>query len=120
MPTAPPKGFAPHFRKSPVTDPWEPLFSRQIESAVRSAFISETSIAIPAAGSTVASSRHLLTTPWAVNLSVDYIGTAKLGQWLQIEPRVLRTGRSKSFADALITADGALIARANGIFRSLG
>ena len=40
------------------------------------------------------------------------------GQWLQIEPRVLRTGRSMSFADALITADGALIARANASFRS--
>ena len=26
--TAPPEGFAPHFRKSPLTDPWEPLYSR--------------------------------------------------------------------------------------------
>ena len=27
-------GFEPHFRKSPVTDPWEPLYSRRTESAV--------------------------------------------------------------------------------------
>ena len=26
---APPEGFAPHFKKSAVTDPWEPLFSRR-------------------------------------------------------------------------------------------
>ena len=24
-----PDGFAPHFRKSPLTDPWEPIFSRR-------------------------------------------------------------------------------------------
>ena len=29
-----PAGFAPHFRKSPVTDAWEPLYSRRTESAV--------------------------------------------------------------------------------------
>jgi acyl-coenzyme A thioesterase PaaI-like protein len=23
-----PEGFAPHFRKSPVTEPWEPLYSK--------------------------------------------------------------------------------------------
>jgi len=28
MPDAP-DGFVPHFRKSPVTDPWEPLYSRE-------------------------------------------------------------------------------------------
>ena len=54
-----------------------------------------------------------------VSLAVDYVGAAKVGQWVRIEPRVLRTGRSMSFADALITADGALIARANASFRSL-
>ena len=54
-----------------------------------------------------------------VSLSVDYVGAAKIGQWLQIEPRVLRTGRSMSFADALVTADGAVIARASASFRVL-
>ncbi len=29
-----PAGFAPHFRKSPVTDAWEPLYSRCTENAV--------------------------------------------------------------------------------------
>ena len=31
---APPAGFAPHDRKSPLTDPWEPLYSRKTDRAV--------------------------------------------------------------------------------------
>lgn len=35
-PTAlPPEGFAPHFRKSLVTDAWEPLFSRRVDGSVQ-------------------------------------------------------------------------------------
>ena len=30
-----PEGFAPHFRKSPLTDPWEPLYSQKIDGTVR-------------------------------------------------------------------------------------
>ena len=30
-----PEGFAPHFKRSPVTDPWEPLFSRRGEKSVQ-------------------------------------------------------------------------------------
>ena len=29
-----PEGFEPHFRKSPFTDPWEPLYSRRGEKSV--------------------------------------------------------------------------------------
>src|SRR4029078_3023014 len=35
MTASPPEGFAPHFRKSPVTDPWEPLYSRKIDGTVQ-------------------------------------------------------------------------------------
>src|SRR5215469_14526814 len=31
---APPLGFEPHDRKSPLTDPWEPLYSRKTARAV--------------------------------------------------------------------------------------
>ena len=134
MSAAPPEGFAPHFRKSPVTDPWEPLFSRQVEGAVQIGFrlqeahcnsrgwlhggviaaLTDNAMGL-SCGKVLGSVQGLVT----VSLAVDYVGAAKLGQWVQIEPRVLRTGRSMSFADALIRADGALIARANATFRSL-
>src|SRR6266403_6403391 len=29
-----PIGFEPHFRKSPLTDPWEPLYSKRTDKAV--------------------------------------------------------------------------------------
>ena len=29
-----PEGFEPHFRKSPFTDPWEPLYSKRTDKAV--------------------------------------------------------------------------------------
>ena len=29
-----PEGFEPHFRKSPLTDPWEPLYSKRTDKAV--------------------------------------------------------------------------------------
>ena len=30
-----PEGFAPHFRKSKVTDPWEPLFWRERDGGIQ-------------------------------------------------------------------------------------
>jgi acyl-coenzyme A thioesterase PaaI-like protein len=35
------------------------------------------------------------------------------------EPRVLRTGKSMAFADALVRADGDIVARASATFRVL-
>ncbi|HEU0146941.1 MAG TPA: thioesterase, partial [Bradyrhizobium sp.] len=29
-----PHGFEPHFRKSPFTDPWEPIFAKTTEKAI--------------------------------------------------------------------------------------
>jgi len=29
-----PKGFASHFRKSPLTEPWEPLYSKKTEVGI--------------------------------------------------------------------------------------
>lgn len=130
-----PEGFSPHFRKSPVTDPWEPLFSRKLEGAVEIglrlreahcnsrglvhggviAALADNAMGLSCAAS-MSSPQGLVT----ISLSVDYVGAAKIGQWLQIEPRVLRTGRSMGFADALVTADGTTVARASATFRVMG
>ena len=55
-----------------------------------------------------------------VNLSVDYYGVAKVGQWLAFEPRHVRTGKTLCFADLLVTVDGEPCARANATFRVAG
>jgi uncharacterized protein (TIGR00369 family) len=134
MTASPPEGFAPHFRKSPVTEPWEPLFSRKLDGAVQIglhlraahcnsrgllhggviAALADNAMGL-SCGLSLPSVQGLVT----VSLAVDYAGSAKIGQWLQIEPRVLKTGKSMGFADALVTADGAVIARASATFRIL-
>jgi uncharacterized protein (TIGR00369 family) len=134
MAADPPEGFAPHFRQSPVTSPWEPLFSRRLEGAVQIglwlrevhcnsrgllhggviAALADNAMGL-SCGTALPSVQGLVT----VSLNVDYAGSARIGQWLQIEPRVLRTGKSMGFADALVTADGGIIARASATFRVL-
>jgi acyl-coenzyme A thioesterase PaaI-like protein len=54
-----------------------------------------------------------------VSLSIDYVATAKIGQWLQIEPRLVKAGSTLGFVDALISCDRAIIARASATFRML-
>jgi len=128
---APPAGFVRHDRKSAVTDPWEPLFARRGADGVQLGVRIEAAhcnsrgmlhggviaaLADNAMGLTVVAgtdARSALT----VNLALDYVGAAQRGQWLQVEPRLIGAGRTIGFADALITADGETVARANATFR---
>jgi uncharacterized protein (TIGR00369 family) len=137
-----PEGFERHFRTSPVTDPWEPIYSRRDAEAVQIgltigeahcnargflhggviAALSDIAMGwsfVQAArrhGGAAAAHLNALT----VSLSVDYLSTARIGQWLTVAPRVVHAGRSLGFADALLTADGTPIARANATFRLIG
>jgi acyl-coenzyme A thioesterase PaaI-like protein len=52
-----------------------------------------------------------------VGLAVDFVGTAQVGQWLAVEPDVIKTGGTICFAQSLIKADEVVIARANATFR---
>jgi len=52
-----------------------------------------------------------------ISLNVDYLGSAKLGQWMTWEPELLKAGGSIAFASALVKADGQNVARANASFK---
>jgi uncharacterized protein (TIGR00369 family) len=134
-----PEGFLPHFKKSRVTDPWEPLYSRTLPAALQigvrlreehcnsRGFVHGGVIATLADNAMglsywqVAKDTLNDRTPFrgavTVSLNIDYAATANVGQWLQVEPRVIKAGRSMGFVDALVTADGAVIARASATFR---
>ena len=129
-----PAGFEPHFRKSPVTDAWEPLYSKFMDKAVhmglRLAKAHTNSRGLIHGGLIAALSDNAMGYSCAqamgwdqskslvtISLAVDFIGTAKIGQWLAIETEVIRTGSTICFAQSLIKADDAVIARANGTFR---
>jgi uncharacterized protein (TIGR00369 family) len=138
--TTVPEGFEPHYRKSPVTDPWEPLYSRrtpgQVEIGVRLASAHCNSrgllhggviaaLADNAMGLALGAHREAAkgaTAPGGAvttTLNVDYLASAKVGAWLQVTPRVLRSQGSTGVVDALVHADETLVARANAVFRVL-
>jgi len=52
-----------------------------------------------------------------VNLSVDYLAGAKLGEWVECRARILKRTKRLLFIDGLLTVDGAPVARASGVFR---
>lgn len=127
-----PDGFEPHFRKSPLTDPWEPLYSKRTDKAVimglrlakphtnARGLIHGGLIAALADNSMGYSCAQV--TGWAtslvtISLAVDFIGSAGIGQWLAVESDVIRTGSTICFAQSLIKADDVVIARASGTFR---
>jgi uncharacterized protein (TIGR00369 family) len=130
-----PDGFTPHFRKSPVTDPWEPLYSRRTDEGVIEigTYLAPphcnargmahggviASLADNAMGLTYAGALEQQSGVVTVSLNIDYAATGKLGDWLQITPRLIRSGKNMGFVDALVTADGAIVARASATFRNL-
>ncbi|WP_454624478.1 PaaI family thioesterase [Bradyrhizobium cenepequi] len=127
-----PEGFEPHFRRSPLTDPWEPLYSKRTDRAV----IMGLRLAKPhtnarglihggliaalsdnAMGYSCAQVMGWTSSLVTVSLAVDFIGTAEIGQWLAVETEVIKAGSTICFAQSLVKADDVAIARANGTFR---
>ena len=127
-----PEGFQPHFRKSPFTDPWEPLYSKKTEKAVviglrlakphtnsrgliHGGLIA--SLADNAMGYSCALVMGWTSSLVTISLAVDYAGSAEIGQWLAVESEVIKAGSTICFAQSLIKADDVVIARASGTFR---
>jgi uncharacterized protein (TIGR00369 family) len=127
-----PEGFERQLRRSPLTDPWEPIYSKQTQDAI----ILGLRLATPhtnargfAHGGLIAALTdkamghscghkmrgvHSLVT---VSMSIDFISSAQVGQWLTVETDVIKTGSTVCFAQSLVKADTVVIARANATFR---
>lgn len=127
-----PAGFAPHFRKSPLTDPWEPLYSRTTDDTVILALRAGaahtnsrgfvhggmiSALADNAMGLSCARRLGDVASLVTVNLNVDFLGSALTGQWLEFDTVFVRPGSTLCFAQAFVTADGQPCARANAVFR---
>ena len=127
-----PAGFKPHDRKSPVTAPWEPLYKRISGDTVilglraRDAHCNGrgfvhggliSALADNAMGLSVARRLGELASLVTVNLTVDFLGSAFVGQWLEFDTVFVKPGGTLSFTQAFITADGQPCARANAVFR---
>src|SRR6476620_140947 len=127
-----PDGFEPHFRKSPLTDPWEPLYSKRTDKAViiglrlakphtngrglvHGGLI--TGLADNPIAYSFAPAMGWQSSRVTISLSVDFVASGQIGQWLAVETEVIRTGSTICFAQSLAKADDVVIARANGTFR---
>ena len=130
--TDPPQGFEPQSRRSPLTDPWEPIYSKQTPDAIilglrlatphtnARGFVHGGLIAAltdkamgHSCGRKMRGAYSLLT----VSLSIDFINSAQIGQWLTVESDVIKTGSTLCFAQCQVKADDIVIARANATFR---
>ena len=127
-----PDGFEPLSRKSPLTAPWEPLYAKKTERAViiglrlarphtngrgliHGGLIA--ALADNAMGYSCAQATNWSVSFVTVSLSIDFVGSAEIGQWCSIESDVIKTGKTICFAQSLVKADGVVIARASGTFR---
>ncbi|MDB5485639.1 MAG: thioesterase [Tardiphaga sp.] len=128
-----PEGFVRHTRSSPLTEPWEPIYAKRSDSAVILALrlakphtnsrgmvhggliaaLADNAMGLSCGVKIDSGGTRLVT----VSLAVDFLGTAQIGQWLTIEPDVVKTGRTLCFAQCLVKADGEVVARANGTFK---
>ena len=131
-----PANYAPHFRKSAFTDPWEPLYSCVMEDQIslgtvlREAHCNSRSIIHGGFISAIADNamglsclqimkaegrqvKSLVT----VNLSVDFTGMAKLGEWIATDSEVVKLGGSLGFVRCQLKTSTAVIARANATFK---
>ena len=132
-----PEGYSRHFRSSPLTDPWEPLYSKAENGAIvlalriRHAHCNSRGIAHGGLISALADNAMGLSLSEAlgerhkerpsglvtITLALDFLGAGRIDQWLEFVPRVLRAGGSLGFVDCLIRADDQPIARGNATFR---
>jgi uncharacterized protein (TIGR00369 family) len=127
-----PSGFEPLLRRSPLSEPWQPLYAKTTDKAVivglRLAKPHTNSRGLIHGGLIAALSDaamgyscvHQLGTVSSlvtIGLSVDFTGSAQIGQWLEIESDVIKTGSTICFVQCLASADDSVIARANATFR---
>jgi acyl-coenzyme A thioesterase PaaI-like protein len=135
----PPEPFIPHPRTSPLTAPWEPIYSalgadrwvlgieiREPHTNSRGAphggliaALADNAMGLSCGvmlGSVGIRSSGLVT----VSLSLDYLGAAQLGQWLTFDTDFIKPGKSLCYADATVRADGKPVARAHATFKVTG
>ena len=134
--TEAPNGFKSHTRSSPFTDPLEPIYAH-IDSAqyrlgtyVRDAHcnsrglvhggflatLADNAMGLTCGVSLAADNRKILGMV-TINLSLDYVGQAKIGDWLQTDSRIVKLSGSLGFVESQILANDRPVARANATFK---
>lgn len=126
-----PDGFEPHFRKSALTDPWEPLYSKRDEANVTIGFMATeahcnsrgfvhggllTALADNALGLSCAGQHDPPAALATITLNMTFLRPVQKGDWVEIGPSFTRVGRSVDSAEGRITAGGKICALATATF----
>jgi uncharacterized protein (TIGR00369 family) len=126
-----PKGFEPLFRTSPYLDLLGPIYSKQAGRGLIIGFQAEekhcnarntvhggvfSSLADIALGYNAAFQGKTPTAMVTASLTVDYAGSAKLGDWIEINTDVQKVGKTIAFANCYFTVDEKPVVRASGVF----
>ncbi len=129
-----PDGFLPHGRKSGLTAPWEPLYSRRLADAVHIGFRAAaphtnsrdfvhggliSALADNAMGLSCGIGLREGTGLVTVSLAMDFVASAALGQWVELRPTVTKLGGSLAFATVIVLAAGEVCASGRAVFRVL-
>lgn len=127
-----PEGFSRHTRSSGLTEPWEPLYAAQGSGTFSLGLFADQAhvnsrgfvhggmlcaLADNTMGLACAHALGLRTGLVTVSLSIDYLGSGQLGNWIEVRAEPTRTGKSLCFANAGIYADGQLCATARAVFK---
>jgi uncharacterized protein (TIGR00369 family) len=130
-----PAGFKPLFRTSPVLDLIGPLYSRgagkhlaiglraeakhcNSRGAVHGGILA--TLADVALGYTMAFASDPPGNLVTANLSLDYAGSARAGDWLETHVDIQKQGSRLSFANCYILVDAERIVRASAVFLAAG
>jgi uncharacterized protein (TIGR00369 family) len=129
-----PEGFERHSRRSPLTEPWEPIYARRTPQALilglRLAEPHTNSRGLVHGGLIAALADNAMGLSCAlqapggpslltISLSIDYLAAAQIGQWLQVDTTFVKAGRSIAFAQCFVNADGEPCARGSATFKVL-
>src|SRR3990172_7451427 len=126
-----PEGFGPLFRTSPLLDALGPFYGKgagaELTIGLRVAEKHTNSrggvhggvlatLGDVALGYTMAFSSDPPRRALTASLTIDYVGAAKVGDWIEARVDKYKVGKTLAFANAYLTVDGAQIARASAVF----
>jgi len=126
-----PAGFIPLFRSSPFLDLLGPIYNLRTDRGLVIGLRVEdkhcnarglvhggllSSLADVALGYNSAFAQEPPTPIVTSSLTIDYAGTAKLGDWITIESDVQKVGKRLAFANCYFIVESVRIARASAVF----
>jgi len=126
-----PEGFTPIFRSSPYLDLIGPLYNLKSKEGLIVALRAEekhcnargtvhggvfSTMADVALGYNAAFSGESPVPMVTASLTIDYVGSAKLGDWITVEVDVQKVGKTMAFANCYFMVDSKRIARASAVF----